>query len=175
MITIRDNLEPGTIFGLDCSWSVRRNAAHPIVVFMDVRTKLIFDYVIVSRDPEVSDIEFFDTSNMMENAAVKFKKDEYLKNYKFVGFVHDFDIDTDPPFQPDDSSGQLIEYLDPGHLKKVLGNKIRYHNANNCLFKLKENIVRRFNYIVRNTKFSIEEKVKEWHNTPNWIIRNCSQ
>ena len=56
---------------------------------------------------------------MMENAAVKSKKNEYLKNYKFIGFVHDFDVDTAPALQPDDGSGQLIEYLDPGHLKKL--------------------------------------------------------
>ena len=66
------------------TWSARRNAAHAIVVFMDIRTKLIFDYVIVSRNPDVSDIDFYDTSNMMENAAVKEKKK--MNIYKIINF-----------------------------------------------------------------------------------------
>ena len=119
---------------------------------MDVRTKLILNYIIISRDESISDIEFHDTSNMMENAAVASKKNEYLKNYKFVGFVHDFDIDTAPSLQPDDETGQLIEYLDPGHLKKVVENKFCTHNEDNYLFQLKDNILKRFNYIVRKKK-----------------------
>lgn len=115
---IRSLLKTNTIFGLDCSWSARRNAVHAIVIFLDVQTKLIFDYVIVSRNPKVSDIEFYDSSNMMEVAAVKSKCNYFKTNYKFVGFVHDFDLDTAPAFQPDEETGQLIEYLDPGHLKK---------------------------------------------------------
>ena len=56
----------------------------------------------------------------MENVSVKSKKEEYSKNYKFVGFVHDFDVDTAPALQPDDETGQLIEYLDEtGQLKKL--------------------------------------------------------
>ena len=51
---------------------------------MDIRTKLIFDYVIVSRNPDVSDIDFYDTSNMMENAAVKEKKK--MNIYKIINF-----------------------------------------------------------------------------------------
>lgn len=172
---IRENLSNDTIFGLDCSWSARRNAAHAIVVFMDVRTKLIFDFVIVSRDPSISDIEFNDSSNMMENAAVNFKKEEYSKNYKFVGFVHDFDVDTAPALQPDDETGQLIEYLDPGHLKKVVENRFKTHNEDNLLFQLKDNIIKRFNYIVRNQDLTVEQKVKEWHDTPNFIITNCKK
>lgn len=127
------------------------------------------DYVIVSRDPNISDIELSGTSNMMENAAVKSKKNEYLKNYKFIGFVHDFDVDTAPALQPDDGSGQLIEYLDPGHLKKVVENKFLTHNEDNNLYQLKDNILNRFSYIVRNRETSMEEKVVEWHKTPDWI------
>ena len=175
LLIIKNNLECDTIFGLDCSWSARRNAAHAIVVFMDIRTKLIFDYVIVSRNPDVSDIDFYDTSNMMENAAVKEKKDEYLQNYKFIGFVHDFDIDTAPSLQPDDGTGQLIEYLDPGHLKKVVENKFQYHNTDNYLYELKDNILARFNYIVRNRDITVEEKVLQWLDTTNWILNHCEK
>ena len=142
---------------------------------MDIRTKLIFDYVIVSRNPDVSDIDFYDTSNMMENAAVKEKKDEYLQNYKFIGFVHDFDIDTAPSLQPDDGTGQLIEYLDPGHLKKVVENKFQYHNTDNYLYELKDNILARFNYIVRNRDITVEEKVLQWLDTTNWILNHCEK
>ena len=119
---IKENLQPNTIFGLDCSWSSRRNAAHAIVVFIDIRTKLIFDFVIISRNPNVSNFDFHSPSNLMETEAVKFKSNEYLANYKFVSFVHDFDLETALAFHPDQNCGQIIEYLDPGHLKKVLAN-----------------------------------------------------
>ena len=76
---------------------------------MDIRSKLIFDYVIVSRNPQVSDIEFHDSSNMMEVAAIKSKREQYIRNYKYVGFCHDFDLDTSPSLQPDDETGLLIE------------------------------------------------------------------
>ena len=67
---------------------------------MDIKTKLIFGKVIISKDPSVSDIDFdFDgPSNLMENAAIEAKKQEYLSNYKFIGYVHDFDVDTTPSF-----------------------------------------------------------------------------
>ena len=91
---IREQLTPDTVFGLDCSWSSKRNAAHSIVIFMDMKTHLIFDKVIVSRNKEVSDLEFYGPSNMMEYAAVRSKCEEYKSNYKFVGFVHDFDVNT---------------------------------------------------------------------------------
>lgn len=170
---IRENLSQDTIFGVDCSWSARRNASHAIVIFMDVRSKLIFDYVIVSRNPQVSDIEFHDSSNMMEVAAIKSKREQYIRNYKYVGFCHDFDLDTSPSLQPDDETGLLIEYLDPGHLKKVLDNIFNSYNNDNHLFNLKENIMMRFNYIVRNKKLTVDEKVTLWHQTPQWIINNC--
>ena len=106
----------------DCSRSARRNAEHAIVVFMDIRTKLFFDFIIVSRNPSISDIEFHGPSNMMEKVAVQYVRNKYINNYKSVGFVHDFDVDTAPAFHPDSETGQLIEYLDPGHLKKELEN-----------------------------------------------------
>ena len=37
---IREHLTPDTVFGLDCSWSSKRNAAHSIVIFMDMKTHL---------------------------------------------------------------------------------------------------------------------------------------
>ena len=72
---VRKQLPDDTIFGLDCSWSAKRNAAHAIVIFMEMRTHIIFDKVIISRNKDVSDIEFYGPSNLMENAAVKEKKE----------------------------------------------------------------------------------------------------
>lgn len=170
---IKSLLSSNTIFGLDCSWSSRRNATHAIVVFMDVQSKLIFDYVIVSRNAKVSDIEFYESSNMMENAAVKYKSKQFVNNYKFVGFIHDFDLDTAPAFQPDSETGNLIEYLDPGHLKKVVENKFDSFNGENHLYQLKDHIIKRFSTIVRNKEISIEKKVELWYQTPQFIIENC--
>ena len=110
MENIRKNLLPDTIFGLDCSWSARRNAANAIVVFSDIRSKMIFDFVIISRNKEISDFVFNDSSNMMECAAVKFKKDQFINDYKYIGFIHDFDLDTAAAFQTNTETGQLIEF-----------------------------------------------------------------
>lgn len=171
---VKANLQPNTIFGLDCSWSSRRNAAHAIVVFLDIRTKLIFDFVIISRNPNISDFEFTSASNLMESEAVKFKSNEYIANYKFVGFVHDFDLDSAPAFHPDQNRGQMIEYLDPGHLKKVLESLIVSYNDNNHLYQLKNHILRRFSQIVRNRNLTTEMKVRLWYQTPEWIINSCN-
>ena len=80
MKAVRESLLPDSIFGLDCSWSGRRGATHAIVIFMEMRTKLIFDKVIVSKNPDVSDIEFHSTSNLMESAADIIKK-RYCFNF----------------------------------------------------------------------------------------------
>ena len=42
-----------------------------------------------------------------------------------------FDVDAAPPFQPDDETGELIELLDPGHLKSKLENILKAHNTDN--------------------------------------------
>ena len=41
MKLIRDNLPDETFFGLDGSWSVKRNASHAIVIFMDMKSQLV--------------------------------------------------------------------------------------------------------------------------------------
>ncbi|KAK8886770.1 hypothetical protein M9Y10_042239 [Tritrichomonas musculus] len=86
---------------------------------------------------------------------------------------HAINVFIDPAFQPVFKTGQLIEYLDLGHLKKGLGNIFDLHNSNNHLYKLKEYITARFNYIVRRKDISIEEKVAEWQLTPDWVMKNC--
>ena len=58
-----------------------------------MRSKLIFDKVIVSKNSDVSDIDFHKSSNLMESAAVKSKVEKLTKMYKFIGFAHDFDVD----------------------------------------------------------------------------------
>ena len=118
MAQVRANLPKDAIFGIDCSWSGRRNATHAIVIFMEMRSRLIFDKVIISREESVSDFAYNGPSNLMENAAVRAKRDKYVADYHFIGFVHDFDIDTAPILHPDSITGQLVEFLDPGHLKK---------------------------------------------------------
>ena len=175
MKLIRDNLPDETVFGLDCSWSAKRNASHAIVIFMDMKSHLIFDKVIVSRSDNVSDIDFYGPSNMMENAAVKSKQEYYKSLYKFIGFVHDFDINTAPCFQPDDITGQMIEYLDPGHLKTTLENIFKSHNTDNRLYQLKNNILKRFADIARNKDLSVEEKVSLWYSTQEWIVATCEK
>lgn len=85
----------------------------------------------MSKNPKVSDFYYNDSSNMIETYTVKSVKEKYLKYHRYVGFVHDFDVDTAPTFQPDDNTGQLIEYLDPGHLQKVVENIIDTHNSTN--------------------------------------------
>lgn len=42
--------------------------------------------------------------------------------YESIDIIHGFDAETGPVFQPYSETGQLIEYLDPGHLKIVLEN-----------------------------------------------------
>ena len=169
---IRDNLPDDTIFGLDCSWSAKRNASHAIVIFMDMRSHLIFDKVIISRNKDISDIEFYGPSNLMELEAVKLKRDTYSKCYKFIGFVHDFDVDTAPTFQPDDETGQLIELLDPGHLKSTLENIFKAHNTDNFLYQLKTPILTRFSYLTHNKTLTVEQKVDQWYQTPQWILND---
>ena len=172
MKKVREYLPAGSIFGVDCSWSARRNAQHAILVFMEMKSKLIFDKVIISKNPEVSDIPFNGTSNLMENAAIEAKKHYYMSNYKFVGFIHDFDVDTAPALMPDPYLGQLVELLDPGHLKKVLENVFHKHNTENHLYQLKHHIVSRFSFICNNRTLSMEDKIKLWYTTPDWIINN---
>lgn len=169
---VREHLPKDSIFGIDCSWSGRRNAAHAIVIFMEMRTKLIFDKVIISREEAVSDIKFNGPSNLMENAAVKAKRDFYITNYRFIGFVHDYDVDTAPILHPDSITGQLVEFLDPGHLKKTLLNIYKSHNTKHELWQLKEHITNRFLSIVRDKTTSIEEKLRLWYATPDFIIES---
>lgn len=169
--TVRSLLLPDSIFGLDCSWSGRRGAEHAIVIFMEMRTKLIFDKVIISKKVEISDIEFHSTSNLMESEAVKSKVEEFSKSYKFIGFVHDFDVDTAPLLNSNESTGDLIEYLDPGHLKKTMENLYKKHNVDGSLYQLKGEIMERYAIIVHNSKLTIEEKVAMWRDIPNDIIK----
>ncbi len=170
---IQDTLGPHTVFGVDCSWSARRNAESALTIFMDIKTHKIFDKVIISRNECISDEYFEGPSNMMEYAAIKSKADEFKANYKFVGFVHDFDVHTAPCLQPDNETGQLIEFLDPGHLKKTLENIFKQHNTENYMYKLKNTILTRFSSIVRDKKLTIEQKVNEWYNTPLYIITSA--
>ena len=170
MEMVRQNLPPNSIFGLDCSWSARRNASHAIVIFMEMRTHLIFDKVIISRTQGVGDVYFEGPSNLMENIAVKQKKDYYIQNYHFIGFVHDFDIDTAPILQPDELTGQLIELLDRNHLKKVIQNIFDNYNKDNHLYQLKDTIVRRFSAICAQKNITVEEKINRWRQTPTYII-----
>ena len=95
---IRDNLPDDSIIGTDCSWNGRRNALSAVVFFLEVHSGMIFDYCIVSRDKEISDIDFHKSSNMMEAAGVAALADKYRNNYKFIGFVHDFDLNSSPIF-----------------------------------------------------------------------------
>ena len=170
----RASLGPQTVFGVDCSWSARRNAQSAITIFMDTKTNKIFDKVIVSRDPNISDFYFRGPSNMMEFEAIKRKASEIKTNYKYIGFVHDFDVHTAPCLQPEKETGQLIEFLDPGHLKKTLDNIFKQHNTENYLYQLKNTILSRFSEIVRNKTLTIEQKVAEWYNIPNFIINSTS-
>ena len=172
MAFVRANLQADSIFGLDCSWSGRRGASHAIVIFMEMRSRLIFDKVVVSKNPKVSDIEFHSTSNLMETMAVKSKVEYLTKNYKFIGFVHDFDIDTAPILHRDENCGQLVEYLDPGHLKKTLENPFKTHNTDGALYKLKNEVISRFASIVRNQNLSTAEKLEKWLSLPDEIIKN---
>lgn len=55
-------------------------------------------------------------------------------NYESIGIIHGFDVETAPAFQPYSETGQLIEYLDPGHLKIVLEN----------FFPFKFNLIKKF-------------------------------
>ena len=169
---IRESLPSGAIFGLDCSWSGRRGAEHAIVVFMETKSKLIFDKVIVSKNKEISDIDFHKASNLMESEAVKSKVEELKGTHKFIGFVHDFDVDTAPILNRDETTGDLIEYLDPGHLKKTLENLFKHHNVDGALYKLEKEVIERFYKIVRNMELSPEEKVVMWKNVTNDIIMN---
>ena len=169
---IRDSLPDDSIFGLDCSWSAKRNASHAIVVFMDMNTHLIFEKVIISRNKNISEIKFAGPANLMENEAVKSKRDFYTKTYKFVGFVHDFDVDTAPTLQPDENTAQLVELLDPGHLKTTLENIFKTHNTDNYLYQLKKPILERFAFLARNKSLTIDEKVSLWSETPDYIIKS---
>ena len=128
---------------------------------MDTKKKKIFDKVIVSRDPNISDFYFRGPSNMMEFEAIKRKASEIKTNYKYIGFVHDFDVHTAPCLQPEKETGQLIEFLDPGHLKKTLDNIFKQHNTENYLYQLKNTILARFSEIVRKKTLTIEQKVAE--------------
>ena len=172
MKEVRDNLPRDAIFGIDCSWSGRRNASHAIVIFMEMRSKLIFDKVIISKDEKVSDFPYSGPSNLMENAAVLSKRDMYVSNYRFIGFVHDYDSDTAPILHPDPLTGQLIEYLDPGHLKRTLENIFKSHNTQHELWQLKEHILNRFLYIVRKKNLTTEERLNLWYETPDYIIKS---
>ena len=172
MKEVRDNLPKDAIFGIDCSWSGRRNACHAIVIFMEMRSKLIFDKVIISKDEKVSDFPYFGPSNLMENAAVLSKRDLYVTNYRFIGFVHDFDIDTAPILHPDPLTGQLVEFLDHGHLKRTLENMFKSHNTHHELWQLKEHILNCFLFIVRNRNLTTDERIKLWYDTPEYIINS---
>ena len=96
----------------------------------------------------------------------------YVANYRFIGFVHDFDVDTVPILHPDPLTGQLTEFLDPGHLKKTLENIFKTHNTERELWQLKDHILNRFLSIVRDKKLTTKEKIKLWYETPEYIINS---
>ena len=59
-------------------------------------------------------------------------------------------------------TGDLIEYLDPGHLKKTLENLFKHHNVDGALYQLKDEIIERFSAIVRDAKLSPDDKAAKW-------------
>lgn len=76
--SVISNLPNITIFLIDFSWPSCRKAAHSIVVFLDIRSKLKFEFLIVSKSSKISDIDFHSLSNLMENEALKFKREKYI-------------------------------------------------------------------------------------------------
>ena len=59
-------------------------------------------------------------------------------------------------------TGDLIEYIDPDHLKKTLENLFKNHNADGALYQLKDEIIERFSAIVRHAKLSPDDKAAKW-------------
>ena len=84
-LDVNARLGDEVIFGLDCSWSGRRNATHAIVVFMDMATKLIFDKVVISRADVHCDLHFNGPSNLMESAGIEAKKTNICQITNILG------------------------------------------------------------------------------------------
>ena len=55
--------------------------------------------------------------SMMENAAVRIKEMNIFKTTNSLVSFTILILNAAPIFQPDDETGQLILYLDPGYLK----------------------------------------------------------
>lgn len=101
---IADEMQDGFYIRYDGSWSIRRNASHCLVEFMNEKGQII-DFEYMSRIKcTILRVEtgYFAPSNNMETILVEELANRWKNNQRVKDFVHDGDLKTPKLWQSTD-------------------------------------------------------------------------
>ena len=164
---IADEMQDGFYIRYDGSWSIRRNASHCLVEFMNEKGQII-DFEYMSRIKcTILRVEtgYFGPSNNMETILVEELANRWKNNQRVKGFVHDGDLKTPKLWQTTDKDEiPIMELHDPGHAKNRLSTIFDKSNSNKNLYGMKKQIISYFSYLVKTPKYSNDEKINKWNN-----------
>jgi hypothetical protein len=132
-------LAPGSVNGMDGSWSQLRNASHCAVAFLDVLLGKPVDFGILENQSATLDRHFPHCSNVIAVEAGRrviegWGEDQNL-NAKGLGSVHDRDMKTRKLFRKLWPGQQTL--INPSHITKSFGAKL---NNNYILNGIKEKL-----------------------------------
>ena len=172
-----DKIDAGG-FSHDGQWSARRNAEHCMVEFISVETKKILGYSIGSLNPDVSDFEIppGTKANQLEDLTTKHLWEELKSNDKTKKFsfrVHDRDVNSFAIFSVSDVDEVILQdYDDPNHSKKTFEEMLSNIDKLHPLGPLKESLIDRFEALANETSLTYEERIQQWEQTPEEIIKH---
>ena len=155
-----DAHSPNTV-SVDAGWSVPRNAPFSVVDIIDIETKKVVDFQILTSNtyetihPNLTYMTH-KASNTFEAAGVRIMADRIVL-HTARKFVHDKDVQV-KNILIDEKNLNIAERADPNHLAKSLFRDLK--NQSHPLHAIYEML--RDKFISINKKYSPEEKKGKW-------------
>jgi hypothetical protein len=171
---VRKKLKAGTTISFDGAWEHRRNSKRCVTTLLEQKHHRVLDYqVMSSKVPETAENYCRHPGNM-EIDGLKLIFDRLGRPPEIIAYVHDKDSKASHLIQKV-LKWNIREILDQGHAMKSFERQLLKYRS---IFddKMCESLRKFMKYLVRQSRYSPEDKLNYWRNTVSHFLgdhRNC--
>ena len=170
-----ENLKDNTIVSIDGAWDHRRHGSSCIVTMIDIETRKIIDFAIVTNPKQFVFGTTNEAARNLEKIGVKEISERWKHSQKVKFYVHDNDGVSRKIIEQ--SGWKITEVLDPSHaIKSIKNNLYNYNQREGKPFKgYVESISRYIEILFRNDSISKQQRVDFYNKIPNHYLDNHSK